>query len=130
MANCCLLIETLQSFKNGWGDSDRRSGKAFKDFFSTDNNFDDLKSKGAEIHKNVRCGILHQGETTGGWRINRYSGDLFNEKTKSLNAFKFAKLLEKSLSDYKEELKKEKWDSATWDNFRTKMRKIISNCEP
>lgn len=130
MANCCLLIETLQSFKNGWGDSDRRSGKAFKDFFSTDKNFDDLKSKGVEIHKNVRCGILHQGETTGGWRINRSSKDLFNEKTKSLNAFKFAKLLEKSLSDYKEELKKEKWDSATWDNFRTKMRKIISNCEP
>src|SRR4030095_6417468 len=26
MANCCLLIETLQSFKNGWGDSDRKSG--------------------------------------------------------------------------------------------------------
>jgi len=24
MANYCLLIETLQSFKNGWGDSNRK----------------------------------------------------------------------------------------------------------
>ena len=29
MANCCLLIETLESFKNGWETTDRKSQKAF-----------------------------------------------------------------------------------------------------
>ena len=35
MASLCLLIETLQSFKNGWGDSDKKSKKAFKELLTT-----------------------------------------------------------------------------------------------
>lgn len=129
MANCCLLVETLQSFKNGWGDSGNKSGKAFEQFFRTDKNFTELQSSGADFYKNVRCGILHQGETTGGWTISRDGKALIDDKTLKIDAITFSKRLEKSLSSYKDELINEKWDSATWDNFRTKMRKIISNCE-
>lgn len=126
MANCCLLIETFQSFKNGWGDSNGKSGQAFREFFETDKNFIELKSKGKIIFENIRCGILHQGETTNGWRIARNNRLLVEGKT--IDSVVFIKRLEKSLIDYRETLKAAKWDSEPWDNARTKMRKIISNC--
>lgn len=126
MANCCLLIETFQSFKNGWGDSNGKSGQAFRDFFETDKNFIELKSKGKVIFENIRCGILHQGETTNGWRIARNKKKLVDGKT--IDSILFLDRLEKSLLDYRERLKTEKWDSELWDNARTKMRKIILNC--
>lgn len=126
-SNCCLLIETLQSFKNGWGDSDRKSGQAFKQFFLSDKNFNELKTKGQLFYEHIRCGILHQGETTGGWKIKRTGTKLFDDKNLIVNANTFANRLEKSLKEYAEQLKSDKWDSELWDNFRTKMRKIISN---
>jgi hypothetical protein len=130
MANCCLLIETLQSFRNGWGDSNKKSEQAFKQFFSTDKNFQELQNKGREFYLNIRCGILHQGETTNGWKINREdNGLLFDEKQMVVDSITFIKRLDKSLIAYTLELKSEKWDSEIWDNFRTKMRKIISNCK-
>jgi hypothetical protein len=127
MANCCLLIETLQSFKNGWGDSDRKSLKAFKQFLSTDKNFAELNTRGQSFYEHIRCGILHQGETTGGWKINREGSTLFDEATLTINATEFAKRLETSLKEYSQQLNTEKWDSELWDNLRTKMRKVISN---
>jgi hypothetical protein len=128
MANCCLLIETLVSFKNGWGDSNQKSEEAFKQFLKNNKNFGNLENRGSEIYKNVRCGILHQGETTGGWRIRRERA-LFDSRTKTINAFKFSQQLKKSLQEYTDELKSSEWDSEVWDSCRTKMRKIIKNCE-
>jgi len=129
MANCCLLVETLQSFKNGWGDSDRKSGQAFKQFFTSEANFAAFKSKEQDFYVNIRCGILHQGETTGGWTVNRSGTNLFDDKNLVVDSVTFAKELETSLKNYSDSLKAAKWDSELWDNFRTKMRKIISNCE-
>lgn len=129
MANCCLLVETLQSFKNGWGDSDRKSGQAFKQFFTTEANFEAFKGKEQEFYVNIRCGILHQGETTGGWTVNRSGTNLFDDKYFVVDSVKFAKELATSLRNYSDNLKAAKWDSELWNNFRTKMRKIISNCE-
>jgi len=128
MANLCLLIETLQSFKNGWGDSNSNSQKAFKHFFHNNPHFKELKQKAPEIYKNVRCGILHQGETTGGWKITRKVEIFYDPKTKTIDAVMFAEQMEKCLCDYRKDLKTAEWDSETWDNFRTKMRKIIKNC--
>lgn len=129
MANCCLLIETLQSFKNGWGDSNRRSGQAFKQFFTTERNFSIFKSREQEFYVNIRCGILHQGETKGGWTVNRNGTNIFDDKTLVVDSVAFAKELETSLKNYSYNLKSAKWDSELWNNFRKKMRKIISNCE-
>lgn len=128
MANLCLLIETLQSFKNGWGDSDRRSKKAFKQFFHNNFHFTELNQKASLIYKNVRCGILHQGETTGGWKITRKGTNFYDNNTNTLDAVIFAERMKMSLCDYRESLKSSEWDSEIWDNFRTKMRKIIQNC--
>jgi hypothetical protein len=129
MANCCLLIETLQSFKNGWEDSDKKSALAFRQFLSTETKFAVFKNKEQDFYVNIRCGILHQGETTGGWTINRKGTNLFDSTTLVVDSIVFANELEQSLTNYCEKLKAEKWDSETWDNFRTKMRRIISNCE-
>lgn len=129
MANCCLLIETLQSFKNGWADSDRKSEQAFKQFLTTESNFSPFKNKAKQFYVNVRCGILHQGETTGGWTINRKGTNMFDETALTVDSVTFLKELETSLEKYSNDLKLANWDSELWDNFRTKMRKIISNCE-
>ena len=129
MANCCLLIETLESFKNGWGDSNNKSRKAFTQFFKNDKNFSELKDKGNEFYESIRCGILHQGETTNGYVLNKKGVALFDTASKSINAYIFSKKMEKSLEDYKNILIKSEWDSEVWDNFRTKMRKIIENCK-
>ncbi len=129
MASYCLLIETLQSFINGWGDSDRRSKKAFEDFFKNNQHFKEMNSLGQEIYKNVRCGILHQGETKGGWKITREGKSLIEPNNKRLDAVLFGKNLENSLTDYSNNLRISEWDSEVWDNFRTKMRKTISHCD-
>lgn len=128
MASYCLLVETLQSFKKGWGDSDRRSGKAFKQYFTNNKNFPELEGMGTEIYKSIRCGILHQGETTNGWRITREGTILYKQENKVLDAVIFGRRLENSISEYKKDLLKSEWDSELWDNFRTKMRKTISHC--
>lgn len=129
MANCCLLIETLQSFKNGWEDSSNKSSLAFKEFLSTETNFLVFKNKEKEFYTNIRCAILHQGETTGGWKINRDGVHLFDSTDYVVDSIIFSRELEKSLRAYCEKLKTEQWDSEIWDNFRTKMRRILSNCE-
>ena len=96
--------------------------------FKGNPHFKELKQKGSIIYKNIRCGILHQGETTGGWKITREGKKLYDSKTNTLNAVLFAERMERSLSDYRKGLITSEWDSEIWDNFRTKMRKVIQNC--
>lgn len=126
LANCCLLIEALQSFKNGWDETPDRKGKeVFEDFLSGNKTFSTLAKK--NFYKNVRCSILHQGETTGGWKIIRKNKKLFDSKSLTIDANEFSKEIEKVLKKYIRALKTEEWDSEVWDNCRTKMRMIIKN---
>jgi hypothetical protein len=127
MANYCLLIETIQSFKNGWGDSNRKSKMAFTQFFTDNEEFKELNDKGAEIYTHIRCGILHQGETTNGWRISRQGIDLVNEEQKIIDAFLFGKKLKEHLNNYKLTLESKDWDSEEWGNLRKKMETVIEN---
>jgi hypothetical protein len=129
MANSCLLIETLESFKQGFEDTNGKSEKMFVDFFSSESNFEILKTQAKSFYKNIRCGILHQGETTGGWILVKSTENLFESERLKINPILFMAELKISLESYKTKLQHEEWDSATWDNFRSKMRKIISNCE-
>lgn len=130
MASCCLLIETLESFHRGWENS--RNELNFLKFFTRDSNFhefsvDDIPT---QFYKNIRCGILHQGETTGGWSINRSKDKpLLNKVTKEINSVLFARKLKDSLQNYRELLKREEWTSQTWKNAREKMKSILKNCQ-
>ena len=123
MANCCLCIEALQSFKNGWGETPKGGNKIFDDFFNNTNTLKEFSKK--DFYKHIRCGILHQGETTGGWRIKRERSLLEN---KVINVTKFFDKLYKELNLYVEELRNSEWESKTWGNCRIKMQKIIKNC--
>lgn len=126
MANSCLLIETLEAFCQGWEDTRNRSEFAFKSFFQRVKRFSKFKNYAIQFYKNVRCGILHQAETTGGWKIRR-DGDFFGEKTLTINATQFLDTLLQCLDDYRSELENSNWDSERWDNLRRKMRSIIRN---
>jgi len=123
MANCCLLIETLISFQNGWPTTENKSAEAFKLFFTQNENFKIKESD--NFYKNIRCGILHQGETYGGWMVVREGK---YKEGKKINANEFLKKVDKSLMSHKEKLVKSDWDSEIWNNCRVKMRSIIKNC--
>jgi hypothetical protein len=45
MANCCLLIETIETFYRGWPNSKSKSEAAFLKFFTRDKNFKDFASE-------------------------------------------------------------------------------------
>ena len=125
MASSCLLIEALESFRNGWEETPRDVGgdKVFENYFKRENAFRQFRR--TRFYKNVRCGLLHQGEVTGGFTIQR-KGPLIDAK-KKIKAQAFVEALEKSLARYKRELWAAEWDSELWDNFRRKMRFIISH---
>ena len=124
MANCCLCIEALQSFKLGLNETPKGTGsKTFEDFFK--NSLYLKNFAGKKFYKTVRCGILHQGETTGGWKIVR-KGELLNNKT--INARKFLDLLISEVTHYSDELAKSDWESAIAKSCRKKFAFIIKNC--
>lgn len=129
MANCCLLIETIESFKQGIGDTSGNSKKMFVDFFKSETNFKLFEKKTDLFYSKVRCGILHQGETTGGWILLRKGKQLFDSENLKISPKKFLDEIEISLKKYKSLLENEDWDSEIWDNFRRKMRIIIKNCQ-
>ncbi len=60
----CLLIETLQAFREGLKDTKNKSDKTFKNFLTQSplfsDYFDDALAK--RFYDEYRCGILHQAE--------------------------------------------------------------------
>lgn len=150
MAAACLLIETLESFYRGWPDTHKgiptrdiedpckpadpkrttaSAGEvAFCYFFQREPAFALLRSCAGEFYKCARCGILHQGETIGGWRIRR-EGDLFDVPNLTINATKFLAIVKGAIGVYAEGLRKAQWDEDIWRNFREKMDAVIEHCK-
>lgn len=127
MAVCCLLMETLEAFRQGWEDTEGKSKQAFCFFIDANDELRALRGNAQEFYEHVRCGILHQGETTGGWFIH-CEGSLFNSATRTMNATRFLLAMEKCLRRYCEELRKEDWDADLWRKLRKKMSAVIVNC--
>ena len=121
MAVCCLFIEMLQSFREGWPDTSNRgrSELAFCKFIThRDSRLAVLSGYASDFYKHVRCGILHQGETTGGWKVHRSGRRLFDPKGPTLNASRFLVAMELALRDYCDDLRQAEWDSVIWKNLR------------
>jgi hypothetical protein len=118
MACACLLIETLESFWNGWKTSDGAGPgePVFKSYFGRTERFRDFEKYASSFYRDVRSGILHQGETKGGWRITR--GQEFPvlavNEVKTIQATKFLNRLDASLYDYCRELKSADWNGERW----------------
>lgn len=129
MASACLMIEALESFWRGWNKSPN-SSYCFCMFFDRHDRFSLLRGFSQEFYSHVRCGIMHQGETTGGWHIRRDLHTLFDRTSKTINATIFLEEMEKALSDYCNILEETAWDSSPWKNFRKKMKHICTNTQP
>lgn len=152
MGVSCLLIETLESFYQGWEDTNvgmnrndirnsckpsdpkrttvSKSEVAFCYFFQRFTAFSALHPVSQDFYKNVRCGILHQGETTGGWRVLRRGPVLFDASTHVVNARRFFSEVGRALGAYADELRNSDWNDTVWNNFKTKMKAIIKHCIP
>jgi len=128
MANCCLMIEALESFYQGSENTKGSGTETFKSFFNRVEEFRDLKDCSSEFYTHVRCGILHQAETTGGWRIIR-RGPLFDSNKLTINATEFLNRLEEYLKKYSDNLRSKGWNSLRWKKLRKKMKSVIKNCE-
>ncbi|WP_147820916.1 hypothetical protein [Salidesulfovibrio onnuriiensis] len=119
VAICCLLIESLWAFKQG---DITTKDKAFKEYFLHSSRLSPLADDKLDFYHNIRCSILHQAETGGGWKIRR-SGKLCDRTAKTINATKLLSSLKKELNDYREEIKK---DIKTWENAKKKLMYICS----
>lgn len=129
MAVACLMIETLESFRQGRKDTKGKSEKMFKDFFlSEEKFFPGFKDISSDFYSSIRCGILHQAETTNAWRILRKDA-LLDKTNRTINATKFVKALNKSLNKYVDELKMSELNSTIWKNAVIKIEDICNNCE-
>src|SRR6266496_2360952 len=70
MASACLLIEALESFYQGLEETPKRENQQmFVSFFKRETDFKAFRN--SSFYRDVRCGILHQGETTGGFTVTR-----------------------------------------------------------
>ncbi len=130
MAINCLMIESLVSFRRGWRNTRNSSEAAFCFFFDREDTFAEFRGHAHEFYVNIRCGILHQAETTGGWLIHLdQESFLFNTEHKIINAREFTDRLSNCLVAYRSELEHTDWSDELWNNFRKKMNAIIQNCE-
>jgi hypothetical protein len=130
MAVSCLLIEAYETFRQGWPSSDRKSALAFRYFFDREDRFSAFKGHSKQFYEHVRCGILHQGESTGGWQITRGTGrSLFDASSLTVHATKFHDLLAEVIDSYSDSLKTVAEASETWKNFHKKMKATLDNCE-
>jgi hypothetical protein len=127
MAVACLMIEALESFRQGWPDTRNRSKEAFCLFFDAHDQFSPFRCHSERFYYDVRCGILHQAETRGRWKIRR-NGPLFDEADRAVNATSFMRDLGRVLKAYCRNLAQEDWDSDLWKNCRKKMDAICKAC--
>lgn len=130
LAICCLMVEALESFRQGWKRTDDKSEAAFCSFFQAHGEFRDLRPVAHEFYRAVRCGILHQAETMQGWRVHRETGRLReqNGAVHWVSASEFAQRLKHVLKNYCKILQTSDWPSPIWVNTRRKLQSICKNC--
>jgi hypothetical protein len=129
LAVSCLMVEALESFRQGWPHTDRRSEAAFCGFFQAHEDFLDLRPVAHEFYRAVRCAILHQAETTDGWRVRSKGGLLLEQEgaVHWIDASEFAERLKRVLKIYCDLLRTTEWLSQPWRNARNKLRSICKN---
>lgn len=132
MAVSCLMIETLESFRQGKKDTKGKGVglKMFKDFFNYEEKiFPGFKEIASEFYSSIRCGILHQAETTNAWRILRDDSIILDKTNRTVNAVRFVEALDKSLDNYVSSLKESDFNSAIWKHAIFKIEDVCENCK-
>lgn len=124
LAVACLVIETLESFYQGRSDTRTCSSQMFRDFLARDTPLKVLADGNDWFYKDIRCGILHQSESRGGWRVLR-RGPLLDAQAKALNATAILRALRCEVRKYALRIQT---DEQLWKNFCKKMGGICANC--
>jgi len=144
MAICALLVETIQSYRDGlpttYGSELNRlkrmtrvplpyripssleinGKKTFQRFFTVNAElFPGLG--GARFYKNIRNGILHQGQTKAGWVLRKWGPDDCSAKGKVIFRDNFADQLERAFGEYIAQLQKRSWDHKLWTHAARKI---------
>lgn len=120
----CLLIETLQSFREGLTNTKRRSREMFEKFLTSREGFREHfnMDQAKRFFYDFRCGILHQAEVMGPsllWSVGLLKG----EKTDGIpyiNRTKLHEFLKNEVKQYSDELRDPN-NSELRKNFRSKM---------
>jgi hypothetical protein len=126
MAVACLLIEAFESFRLGLPTTQRKSRQAFRSFFKAADGFGIFRGHEDDFYTHVRCGILHQAETTGAWRILR-KGPLFVPAAVQVNATRFINRLDSCVDRHCSRLTSLDWSSIEWRNTIKKFDAIVVN---
>ena len=73
MTSCCLLIETIATFFEGQNETKKSGKDTFKLIFQKAAFYKNPLQcfENEDFYKNVRCGLLHQGDTYGKFIIRR-----------------------------------------------------------
>lgn len=124
MAVSCLVIETLESFYEGLPDTRNRSAEMFRSFLRRETPLKLFGGGRDWFFTDIRCGLLHQGEVRGGWRIRR-SGLLLDQENRTINAEAFVRTLSGEIARYAQALE---LDDLVWSNFKNKMKAVCENC--
>jgi hypothetical protein len=125
LAVACLVIETLESFYQGRADTKNVSAEMFRDFFARNTGLKVFAGGKDWFYKDIRCEILHQSETRGGWRVLR-KGPLLDAKGKAINATALLRELQRAVEQYAALLER---DEMLWKNFQKKMNAVCANCQ-
>ncbi len=143
MGSACLMIETYMAFRKGVNDTEGIGRTCFCEFLNSEQEFavfkDERKNSDGHFLKealpskfyyNIRCGILHQGETNEGWTITREKDtEMFDKTELKINAYRFMKNLDEVLKRYKTNLVNADWEDDLWKNLRDKLCFVITNCQ-
>lgn len=125
----CVLIETMQQFREGTRNTPSGKGKQYFVNFLTGTAFSQhFATKSAErFYKEIRCGLLHQSEAEGSSRIKRGDRPLVeltaDEKSVIVNVPRFHELLKEVIASYASELLRPE-STACRKAFRKKMNFI------
>ena len=73
------------------------------------------------FYRNIRNGILHQGQTKCGWTVRKKGSAICEPKTKIIYRDQFAAALELCFGKYLCELENASWTHARWTNAARKI---------
>lgn len=129
MAAGCLMIEALQCFYEGIQATDRGDGgPMFKRFFDRNLEFfPGFSDNSIDFYGNIRCGILHQAQTQGAFRIWQH-GPILDIEERTINASEFILALEATIKKYVPELRGSTPTCPVWLNAIEKIGFICGAC--
>ena len=145
MALCCLLVETIQCYREGLPSSNETELERLRNYDNVPPKYqiteDDLKIKGKEIfrrfftdyqsyfpcangidfYNHIRNGLLHQAQTKGGWTINIERSKLWDVEQQSVDRDLFSYQLENCFGKYLSDLSVKPFEQPEWSRAAKKV---------